>query len=669
MNRQNKPLISPDKNLKEFTMRALLTGILFTILFGFSNVYLGLKSGITIAATYPAAILGIQFLRHRKKSNILEENFLRTVGSIGEAVAGGAIFTIPAFFIAGAWGPEFFYSLDGYLKSTAIMLAGGIAGILFVTLLRKVMVEDPLLPFPESVAASEIHKAGRKDTTGAKYLFYAMGLGGVIEFLKSFHILSPKWESFLPFAKKIIPGTGMEKFKGIETGGGFLLKSPALSPAFLGVGYIIGPKLAALNFAGGVLAWGLFVPLLILILGPQYSPLVSDGVMTWADVSKSIFSNIVKPIAIGGMLMSAAYTLYGLRKRFYDGIRKSSDDIEKTSSNNKIKKRTEKDISILTVLSGIFLLSAAVFVVFWWFMDFRDENLLPALIIALVLMVAGFFFATLSGYLVGVIGSSNNPVSGITITSIVITSFILLMMGINGDQGVILVLAGAGIICVSAAVAGAALQEMKVGHILGGTPWKMQVGDFIGVIISALVMWIPLFILNAGDLKMAELNGYKGGFGGDVLAAPQAGLMAQLSKGIVGGEMVWPLIIVGIIMAFGFILVKIKSPMLVCVGMYLSFETVAAIFTGGIIRWIVDKIIEKRKYSKKQVSCIDNRGVLLASGLIAGEALMGLLFAALAFFDVIVPNLWKGSTFLISTAVIIGLGFFLVKIPLKTIDE
>ncbi len=666
---QNKPLIAPEKNLREFTLRSLLTGIIFAVLFGFSNAYLGLKSGITIAATYPAAIMGIQFLRHRKGSNILEENFLRTIGSIGEAVAGGAIFTIPAFYIAGVWGPEFFASFDGYLKSTAIMLAGGIAGILFVTLLRKVMVEDPLLPFPESVAASEIHKAGRKGTSGAKYLFFAMGVGGVIEFLKSFHILSPKWEKFLPFAKKIIPGTSMEKFKGIETGGGFLLKSPALSPAFLGVGYIIGPKLAALNFAGGVLSWGLFVPLLILILGPQYSPLVSDGVMTWSDISKSVFSNIVKPIAIGGMLMSAAYTLYGLRKKIFNGIRKPDEDIEKTSSIPKIVKRTEKDIGILTVISGIFLLSAFVFVMFWWFMGFKDESFIPALIVALVLMIAGFFFATLSGYLVGVIGSSNNPVSGITITSIVITSFILLMIGISGDQGVIIVLAGAGIICVSAAVAGAALQEMKVGYILGGTPWKMQVGDFIGVIISALAMWIPLFILNAGDLKMAELNGYKGGFGGDVLAAPQAGLMAKLSKGIVGGEMVWPLVIVGIIMAFGFILVKIKSPMLVCVGMYLSFETVAAIFAGGLIRWIVDMIIARRKYSKKQISYIDNRGVLLASGLIAGEALMGLLFAALAFFDVIVPNLWDGSPFIISTAVIIALGFVMVNIPLKAIEE
>ncbi|MCK5220971.1 MAG: OPT/YSL family transporter, partial [Candidatus Aminicenantes bacterium] len=370
-----------------------------------------------------------------------------------------------------------------------------------------------------------------------------------------------------------------------------------------------------------------------------------------------------------GMLMSAAYTLYGLRKRFYDGIRKSSDDVEKTSSNNKIKKRTEKDISILIIISGIFLLSAAIFFIYWWFMGFKNDNLLPALTIALVLMVIGFFFTALSGYLVGVIGSSNNPVSGMTITSIVLTAFILLMIGINGEQGVVLVLAGAGIICVGAAVAGAALQEMKVGHILGGTPWKMQTGNFAGVIVSALVMWIPLFILNAGDLKMAELNGYRGGFGGDVLAAPQAGLMAQLSKGIVGGEMVWPLIIVGIVMAFGFILVKVQSPMLVCVGMYLSFETVAAIFAGGIIRWVIDMIIERGKYSTKEISCIDNRGVLLASGLIAGEAFMGLLFAALAFSDVMVPNLWEGSPFTLSIVVIIALGYLLVRIPLTAVKE
>ncbi len=669
MNKQFKPYISPEKNLKEFTLRAIIIGLFLAILLGAANAYLGLKAGMTIAATYPAAVLGMALLRLFKDNNILEENLIRTVGSIGESIAAGAIFTLPAFLIANVWEPEFFGSFAGYWKSTVIMLVGGIAGILFVTLLRRVMVEDPQLPFPESVAASEIHKAGRSGTTGAKYLFSAMGIGGLIEFLKSFNILAPKWESFISFAKKIIPGTGMEKFKGIETGGGLLVKSPALSPAFIGVGYIIGPRLAALNFAGGVLAWGLFVPLLLLVLAPQYSPLVNDGVMTWTEVSKSIFSNIVKPIAIGGMLMSAAYTLYGMRKSLFTGIKRSIDDVKKAATAEESTKRTDKDISIKIVFLGLLLISAITFVVYWWFMGFKEENLIPAIVAALVMMVAGFFFAAVSGYLVGLIGSSNNPISGLTLSTLVVAAILMVLLGSTGTDGVIAVLAVAGVICVSAAVAGEMLQDLKVGHLLGGTPWKMQAGDFIGVIISSLVMWIPLFILNAGDLKMAELNGYQGGFGGDVLAAPQAGLMAQLSKGIVGGEMVWPLIIVGIIMAIGFILVKVQSPMLVCVGMYLSFETVAAIFAGGIIRWVVDMIIERRKYSKKQVSFIDNRGVLLASGLIAGEALMGLLFAALAFFDVTVPNLWKGSPFLLSAAVIIALGFLLVKSPLDTVKD
>jgi len=670
MSKEFTPFIPAEKNLKEFTLRALLIGLFLAVLLGAANAYLGLKAGMTIAATYPAAVLGMAFLRLFKDNNILEENFVRTVGSIGESVAAGAIFTLPAFLIANVWDPEFFGSFAGYWKSTVIMLVGGIAGILFVTLLRRVMVEDSTLPFPESVAASEIHKAGRGETTGAKYLFYAMGIGGVIEFFKNFNIFASKWEKFFGFAKKIIPGTSIsEKFPGVETGGGFLLKSPALSPAFLGVGYIIGPRLAALNFAGGVLAWGLFVPLLVLILAPQYAPLVNSGVMSWAEVSKSIFSNIVKPIAIGGMLMSAAYTLYGMRKSLFAGIKRSVDDVKKAATAKEVTKRTDKDISIKIVFMGLLAISALTFVVYWWFMGFKSENFVPALVAALVMMVAGFFFAAVSGYLVGLIGSSNNPISGLTLSTLVVAAILMVLLGATGTDGVIAVLAVAGVICVSAAVAGEMLQDLKVGHILGGTPWKMQLGDFIGVVISALVMWIPLFILNAGDLKMAKLHHYQGGFGGDVLAAPQAGLMAQLSKGIVGGEMVWPLIMVGIVMAVGFILVKVKSPMLVCVGMYLSFETVAAIFVGGIIRWVIDSLIEKRKLNEDQTSRVNNRGVLLASGLIAGEALMGLLFAALAFFDVKIPNLWPDSTYLISILILVGLGYILVKTPLNILKE
>ena len=677
MSNEFKPYVSAETNLKEFTLRALLIGLFLAVLLGAANAYLGLKAGMTIAATYPAAVLGMALLRLFKDNNIIEENFTRTVGSIGESVAAGAIFTLPAFLIAGVWSPEFFGSFGGYLKSTVIMMVGGIVGILFVTLLRRVMVEDPELKFPESVAASEIHKAGRGGSTGAKYLFYAMGIGGFIELLKGFNLLAAQWQKFVAFAAKVIPRTGLgENFKGVATGGGFLYKTPSLSPAFLGVGYIIGPRLASLNFAGGVLSWGLFVPLLTLLLAPQYAPSVAAGLLSWADVSNAIFQNIVKTVAIGGMLMSAAYTLFKMRKSLIGGIRRSVDDVKKAATSKQATLRTDKDINIKIVFAGLIGMSLVTFVVYWWFMGFSQTNFVPALVAALVMLVAGFFFAAVSGYLVGLIGSSNNPISGLTLSTLVIAAILMVILGAKGIPGVTAVLAVAGVICVAAAVAGEMLQDLKVGHILGGTPWKMQVGDLIGVIISALVMWIPLFILNAGDLKMAALKGYKGGFGGEVLAAPQAGLMAKLSQGIVGGEMVWPLIVVGILMAVAFILVQVKSPMLVCVGMYLSFETVAAIFVGGLIRWVVDTMIARRKYNDNQKSRIDNRGVLLASGLIAGEALIGLVFAAIAFFnDGRVPNLAEKlfninqPTYLISVAIFLALGYLLVKLPLANAGD
>jgi putative OPT family oligopeptide transporter len=677
MSAEFKPYVSADMNLKEFTLRGLLIGLVLAVLLGAANAYLGLKAGMTIAATYPAAVLGMALLRLFKDHNIIEENFTRTVGSIGESVAAGAIFTLPAFLIAGVWKPEFFGSFDGWLRSSVIMLVGGVVGILFVTLLRRVMVEDPDLPFPESVAASEIHKSGRGGSTGAKYLFYAMGVGGLIEFLKVFGFLAEKWERFSGFLKKIVPGTAVAgKFGGVSTSGGFMWKSPALSPAFLGVGYIIGPRLAALNFAGGVLAWGLFVPLLTLLLGPQFQPLVASGTMVWTDVTNSIFQNIVKPVAIGGMLMSAAFTLFRMRKSLANGIKRSIGDVKKAASAKEVTKRTDKDLNIKFVFAALLGVSVVTFIVYWWFMGFDSKNLAPALVAALVMLVAGFFFAAVSGYLVGLIGSSNNPISGLTISTLVIAAILMVMLGAKGIPGVTATLAVAGVICVAAAVAGEMLQDLKVGHILGGTPWKMQIGDLIGVIVSSLVMWFPLFILNAGDLKMAAVKGYSGGFGGEILAAPQAGLMAKLSQGIVGGEMVWPLIVVGILMAVGFILVQVKSPMLVCVGMYLSFDTVAAIFVGGVIRWVVDMLIARRKYNDNQKSRISNRGVLLASGLIAGEALIGLVKAAVAFLNNgIVPNLGEmllgvqKPSFLISVGIFFALGYLLIKLPLANAGD
>ena len=692
MSKEFKPYVSADTNLPEFTLRAALAGLFCAVFLGAANAYLGLKAGMTIAATYPAAVLGMAYLRLFSNHNILEENFMRTVGSIGESVAAGAIFTLPAFLIAGVWDNELFFSLEGYIKSSVIMLVGALAGIFFVTLLRRVMVEDPELPFPESVAAGEIHKSGEGGDTKAGYLFLAMAIGGFVQICKEFHLLAGEWTSFITSAKKIIPGTEMGDFKGIESSGGFVVKTPELSPAFLGVGYIIGVRLAALNFAGSLLAWGLFVPILLLVLAPYYTPAVEAGQTDWLKVSQLVFANIVKPMAIGGMLMSAVFTLFRMRKSLWGGIKRSVNDVKKAATAEETTVRTDKDLNIKFVFLALLVIAVLTFLVYWWFMGFTTATLLPACIAAVVMMIAGFLFAAVSGYLVGLIGSSNNPISGLTLSTLMVAAILMVCLGATGTEGVTVVLAVAGVICVSAAVAGEMLQDLKVGHILGGTPWKMQIGNIVAVVFSALLMWFPLVVLQQGDIKKAaddaqimiqqeeetralaltqeekdsiiEKAKQEAGFGGKNLGAPQAGLMANLSKGIVEGNMVWPLVIIGIIMALAFIALGLKSPMLVCVGMYLSFGTIAAIFVGGIIRWILDLCIEKRKYNDNQKTRIGNCGVLLASGLIAGEALMGLLFAALAFFDLSIPKVITHPAYWVSVIVFIILGIVMVRLPL-----
>jgi putative OPT family oligopeptide transporter len=276
------------------------------------------------------------------------------------------------------------------------------------------------------------------------------------------------------------------------------------------------------------------------------------------------------------------------------------------------------------------------------------------------MVIAGFFFAAVSGYLVGLIGSSNNPISGLTISTLIVAALLMVALGVTGTPGIAAVLGVAAVICVAAAVAGEMLQDLKVGHILGGTPWKMQVGDLFGVLLASAVMFFPLLILHQGDINIGGT-----GLGGKAYPAPQASLMAILAKGIVGGGMAWPLIIVGILMAVGFILVKVKSPMLVCVGMYLPLETSFAIFVGGLIKGILDKVAAKRNLNEAQRARTDNTGVLLASGLIAGEALIGLLFAFFAVVEWRTPVIFAEPSFLVSLIVFAFVGYILVKTPLS----
>ncbi len=682
MSEQKKhiPFVSASTNMAEFTLRALLIGLILSIVLGAANAYLGLKAGMTIAATYPAAVLGMALLKMMRGS-ILEENFTRTVGSIGESVAAGAIFTLPAFFIAGIWKP--FFTTGHYITATLILIAGGVLGIMFVALLRRVMVEDADLVFPESVAAAEIHKAGRAGGSGSKFLFGAMIIGAIVQALGEFKFFLTESYKFVQgkifvHLNDIIPNTF---FKGK---GGLLLSQPGISPAYMGVGYIIGPQYATLNFSGGILAWGLLTPIVYYFAAPHFD---MSFITEWANamiqkdpkltideavakVSNPIFQMtqiwrlIVRPIAIGGMLMGALYTLFKMRNSLAIGLKRSISDVKKAAKGQEVNvERTEKDIKFSYIMIGIALVAILTFCITKFIFN---TGWLPAIVAATVMIILAFFFAAISGYLVGIIGSSNNPISGLTLTALVITALILVAIGVGPDTGgVAAVLGVAAIVCVSAAVAGEMLQDLKAGHILGGTPWKMQAGDIIGVIISGAVMFLILNMLNQADIAQGISQGYEGGFGSSKLSAPQAGLMAMLSQGIVGGKMAWPLIIIGMFMGLGFIMMQVKSPMLVSVGMYLPLETTFAIFLGGIVKGIVNIIVKAKKFNEAQQVRIENVGILVAAGLIAGEALTGLAFAPFKIAEVKIMEIFSNPPQFIGYLILIIIALILIYIPIR----
>jgi putative OPT family oligopeptide transporter len=336
------------------------------------------------------------------------------------------------------------------------------------------------------------------------------------------------------------------------------------------------------------------------------------------------------------MLVSAAFTLFKMRNSLITGIGRSVKDVKKAASGIEHHvPRNEKDISFSWIMIGILAVALLTFSITYFIFE---TNILIAVVAATVMIILAFFFASVSGYLVGIMGSSNNPISGLTLTALVVTALILVALGVQGNAGVATVLGVAAIVCVSAAVAGEMLQDLKAGHILGGTPWRMQVGDIIGVVLAGLVMFVVLAYLNEGDIQSGKNLGYQGGFGSKNLSAPQASLMAILSRGIVQGQMAWPLIIAGMLMGTAFILMQVKSPMLVSVGMYLPIETTFAIFVGGLIKGAVDIFSDRRKHNAAQKVRVENTGVLLASGLIAGEALMGLVIAIFAAFNIFLYN-------------------------------
>ncbi|MHC4216137.1 MAG: OPT family oligopeptide transporter, partial [Planctomycetota bacterium] len=377
-----------------------------------------------------------------------------------------------------------------------------------------------------------------------------------------------------------------------------------------GVGFIVGPQVSSVLFAGALLGH-LFLAPLALFLQPELAANLGGG-ETLMDLSKAVYGSQVKPLAVGAMIVAAFFTLYTLRKQLISGVRKGFSEIGGARDAASEANRLEIDISLKKVGAGIIVLAVGLFFLYKYF----TGSIGGSLVLTVVMIILGFLFAAVAGYLVGLIGSSNNPISGLTLSTLILAALLMVMLNVSGGAGIAGVLAVSGVICCSCGIAGDMMQDLKVGHVLGGTPWRMEVGEIIGVVPAALALPFVLYALD---------RTYQ--IGSDALSAPQAGLMAMMSKGIVGGDMAWPLVIAGVFLAIGLILIRAPAPMLIAVGMYLPFYATAGIFVGGIFRWIMDTMLARSGADEKRSQKAENTGVLISSGLIAGGALTAVVIA------------------------------------------
>ncbi len=575
-----KPFISAERKMPEITVTSVVIGIILAVVFSAANAYLGLRVGMTVSASIPAAVISMGIIRIiLKRDSILENNIVQTIGSAGESVAAGAIFTLPALFM---WQSEWGGEPPSLLNITIIALCGGILGVLFMVPLRRALIvrEHGKLPYPEGTACSEVLIAGEKGGKGAAVVFAGLGIAALYKLLT---------DGFKLFASQL--HFEFNKFKG-----GF---GTDILPALLGVGFICGSKIASYIFAGGVLGWLVLMPLISVFSGDNVLFPASDPVSSMD--SFDLWSYYIRYIGAGTVAMGGILSLIKTSPLIMRTISQTIKGV-KAEKNEKIsEKRTERDISIKIIGITILLLILII-----WIVPTVPVNLTGALIIA----VFSFFFAAVSSRLVGLVGSSNNPVSGMAIATLLIAAVILKATGVLGREGMLSAIAIGSVICIVGAVAGDTSQDLKTGFLLGATPKKQQIGEFIGVIISALTIGGVLYLLN-----MAW------GYGSEELSAPQATLMKMVVEGVMDGNLPWTFVIAG---AFIAIVVDILGiPVLpFAVGLYLPIHLSVPIMIGGLIRWVFDK----NKNSKESVE----KGILYSSGLIAGEGLVGIILAVLA---------------------------------------
>ena len=598
----NKPYISPETKLNELTLKSVIIGATLSVVLGAANAYFGLFSGLTVSASIPAAVISMAILKAFKNSNILENNLIQTAASAGESLAAGIIFTLPALVIMGYW--ESF----NYLETTLIATCGGVLGVLFTIPLRKALIVKEKLAFPEGVATAEVLKTGEKGGDAIKYLIIGSLLGGLYKF--GFEALN-LWSGL--FEKAILL---KERY--------YLYFSLNLSPALVAVGYIVGLNISFLVFLGGVISWYVGIPLYILIKGAP------EG-LSAIQIGGEIWSSHIRYLGVGAMIVGGLWALVGLRSALGQAFEAGVEAFKKGSKALSTTSRTELDTPMSWVLIGIGVMTVPIFLIYLTII--KDVPI--TLFMSLIMIVAGFLFSAVAGYMAGLVGSSNNPISGVTIATILTTALLLLLlMGTSdpakGAAGAILV---GAIVCCAAAIAGDNMQDLKAGHILGSTPRNQQIMQMVGVVSGALLIAPILNLLLAskgiGVPTLLHPN---------PLSAPQATLMMSVASGIFGGNLPWDIIVIGgfigvlIILADEYFKRKksnFKMPVLaVAVGLYLPFELDSSIFIGGLIAWLLEKGYQKAQNSTS-VDQAKNAGLLMASGLITGEALIGILIAVL----------------------------------------
>lgn len=588
-----KPYIPASKITPELTVTSVIMGALLAIVFGAANAYLGLRVGMTVSASIPAAVIAMGVIRViMKKSSILESNIVQTIGSAGESVAAGAIFTIPALFL---WAADDSMNMEkpGIIEITLIAVIGGLLGVFFMIPLRNALIvrEHGVLPYPEGTACAEVLLAGEEGGSSASTVFAGMGFAALFKFIID--------------GLKAVPGEISLRVKGFAGEIG-----TQIYPAVMSVGYICGFRISSYMFAGGVLSWLVLIPLIVMFGGDAVIyPSVQDSVaqIFANDGASGIWSSYIRYIGAGAL---AAGGIISLIKSLPLIVRTFKDALKGMGKGGaQSQRRTERDLSMKVVLVVIAILTLLI-----WLIPAVPVNLIGAIII----VVFGFFFATVSSRMVGLVGSSNNPVSGMAIATLLISTLILKATGMTGAEGMAAAIAIGSIICIVAAISGDTSQDLKTGYLLGSTPKKQQIGEIIGVVASALAIGGTLYLLD---------NAW--GFGSEELGAPQATLMKMIVEGVMSAELPWGLVFVG---AFIAVLVEVIGiPVLpFAIGVYLPVQLNACILIGGIIRLVFDKLKKDETRKKEIVS----DGILFCSGMIAGEGLVGILLALLAVFGV-----------------------------------